>query len=95
MFKNLKEWLNSQQKIDLGKQILGSVNVKEGLNEKNRQKLMAFLELTDNIGFSSATRVGADNLSSIIGHLDDRPLVVTRNLVSILLIKDSNDDKTE
>ena len=52
---------------------------------------MTFLELTAEVGFSEETRACSNSLSSIIGHLDDRPLVVTRNLVSELL-KDSDCD---
>ena len=48
-------------------------------------------ELTAEVGFSEETRACSNSLSSIIGHLDDRPLVVTRNLVSELL-KDSDCD---
>ena len=91
MLNKLKKWLAYKQKIALAKQILASIDIKSGLTSDNRQKLMTFLELTAEVGFSEETRACSSSLSSIIGHLDDRPLVVTRNLVSELL-KDSDRD---
>ena len=93
MFNRLKEWLSSNQRISLGKQILQSVNVQEGLNSDNRQKLDAFLELTNEVGYSSESRASSNSLSSIVAHLDDRPLVVTRNLVSALMKESNNNDR--
>lgn len=91
MFDNLKKWLNNAQKIDLAKQILESVDTHRGLNSENRQKLYAFLELTREVGYSDESRASSNSLSSIIGHLDDRPLIVTRNLI-LALMKESNCD---
>lgn len=90
MFNKLKEWLNANQRISLGKQILQSVNVQEGLSSDNRQKLDTFLELTKEVGYSGESRASSSSLSSIIAHLDDRPLVVTRNLVSALMKESDN-----
>lgn len=94
MFNNLKKWLNNNQRIDLGKQILKSVDIDGGLNSDNRQKLDAFLELTNEIGYSTESRASSNSLSSIISHLDDRPLIVTRNLISAFMKKSDNDDRS-
>lgn len=94
MFDNLKKWLNNAQKIDLAKQILESVDTRRGLNSENRQKLYAFLELTREVGYSGESRASSNSLSSIIGHLDDRPLIVTRNLISSFMKECDNDDRS-
>ena len=94
MFDNLKKWLNNAQKIDLAKQILESGDTRRGLNSENRQKLYAFLELTREVGYSGESRASSNSLSSIIGHLDDRPLIVTRNLISSFMKECDNDDRS-
>lgn len=94
MFDNLKKWLNNAQKIDLAKQILESVDTRRGLNSENRQKLYAFLELTREVGYSGESRASSNSLNSIIGHLDDRPLIVTRNLISSFMKECDNDDRS-
>lgn len=85
MLENFKNWLTTKQKVALAKQVLESVDVSQGLSLENRQKLSTFLELTSEIGFSDETRASSNSLNSIVGHLNDRPLIVTRNLVSSLL----------
>lgn len=94
MFDNLKKWLNNAQKIDLAKQILESVDTRRGLNSENRQKLYAFLELTREVGYSDESRASSNSLSSIISHLDDRLLIVTRNLISAFMKESDNDDRS-
>lgn len=85
MLEQLKGWLSTKQKVALAKKVLESVDIAQGLSRENRQKLSAFLVLTSEVGFSEETRASSDSLSSIVGHLNDRPLIVTRNLVSAFL----------
>lgn len=94
MLEQLQQWLNHKQKVALAKQVLESVDTNRGLTLENRQKLAAFLELTSDVGFSEETRASSSSLSSIVGHLDDRPLIVTRNLVSTLLKESDINDRS-
>lgn len=90
MFNRLKSWLNQKERLRLAKDIIATADVEVGLTEENRQKLVAFLVLTENFGFSDDSRVG-NELSGIIGHVDSRPIAVTRHLIiEILKGSDTN-----
>ena len=70
---------------ELACQVLREVNPMSGLTPAVCRKLETFLELTSDVGLSKEGRELSNSLSSIVGHLDDRPLSVTRRLVSDLL----------
>ena len=59
-----------------------------------REQYPLDLELTNEIGYSTESRASSNSLSSIISHLDDRPLIVTRNLISAFMKESDNDDRS-
>lgn len=80
-----KSKFSLRQRHDLACQILREIDPATGLTSAARRKLNTFLELTSDVGLSKEGRALSGSLSSIIGHLDDRPLAVTRRLVLELL----------
>lgn len=89
MFNRLKSWLNQKEKLHLAKEIIGTVDVKLGLTDENRQKLVAFLALTEDSGLSDESRAG-NELSGVVGHIDGRPIAVTRRLITEILKERGN-----